>query len=145
MRQRRDACILGESNGVTTERILVGHFLIRTNAARRAGVPSAELVHRPDLLRVGGTWLEEVYFEFQFDRVGIRSGLGAVVKDLKRYFDDLTIADWLARPNPVLSGATPLRWVATGRDDEMLAKAAAKAGPLADSRIQSQTTALSDS
>lgn len=113
-----------------TERILVGHFLTRTQAARWSGVPTTELVHRPDLLRIGGIWLEEVYFEFQFDKSGIRTGLGRVVKDLRRHFDDLTIADWLARPNTVLSGSTPLRWVLADRDDMMLAKAAANAGPI---------------
>lgn len=113
-----------------TERILIGHFLTRTQAARRAGVLPKVLVHRPDLLRIGGAWLEEVYFEFQFDRSGIRRDLGRVVKDLRRHFDDLTIADWLARPNTVLSGSTPLRWVLTGRDDETLLKAAANAGPV---------------
>lgn len=112
-----------------SERILVGHFLTRTDAANRAGVPSNQLVHRPDLLRIGGLWLEEVYFEFQFDRAGIRRGLGVVVEDLSRRFDDLVIADWLARPNWVLSGSTPLRWVASGRDDAMLFKATANAPP----------------
>ncbi len=111
------------------ERILVGHFLTREEAALRACVPTEELIHRPDLLRIGGVWLEEVYFEFQFDGSGIRAGLASVVGQLKGYFDDLTIADWLARPNPVLSGTTPLRWVAASRDDDMLAKAASNAGP----------------
>lgn len=116
------------------ERILVGHFLTRERAARRAGVPASEIVHRPDLLRIGGIWLEEVYFEFQFDRSGVRAGLSSVVQQMKAHFDDLTIADWLARPNPVLSGTTPLRWTAAGRDDDVLAKAVANAGPLTSDR-----------
>ena len=116
------------------ERILVGHFLTREQAARRAGVQPHEIVLRPDLLRIGGVWLEEVYFEFQFDRSGVRTGLALVVQQLRAHFDDLTIADWLARQNPVLSGTTPLRWTATGRDSDLLAKAAANAGPFSSDR-----------
>lgn len=111
------------------ERILVGHFITRTQAAQRAGLPSEEILHRPDLLRVGGTWLEEVYFEFQFDRFGIKAELASVIRDLRGHFDDLTIADWMARPNHVLSGATPLRWLGTGGSADHVAKAAANAGP----------------
>jgi hypothetical protein len=112
-----------------TEHILVGHFLLRSEAARRAGISGDELVQRPDLLRVGGTWLEEVYFEFQFDEAGIRSNLGSVVRELRRSFDDITIAEWLAIPNEVLAGATPLRRVATGTSSALLSRAAAEAGP----------------
>jgi len=112
------------------ERILMGHFLTRAQAARRADVPPDEIVLRPDLLRIGGVWLEEVYFEFQFDRSGVRPNLASVVQQLKFHFDDLTIADWLVRPNPVLSGTTPLRWTTTSRDNDLLAKAVANAGPL---------------
>ncbi len=122
----------------TTERILVGHFLTRREAAHRAGIAPDEIVHRPDLLRIGGIWLEEVYFEFQFDRAGIRKGLGGVVHDLKRNFDDLTIADWLARPNTVLTGSSPLRWIASGKTTGPLAKAAADAGPRGEPRIKSR-------
>ena len=112
-----------------TGHILNGHFLLRREAADRAGISLEEIVQRPDLLRIEGTWLEEVYFEFQFDEAGIRSDLGHVVEELRRSFDDMTIADWLARPNEVLSGVTPLRWLVAGRDQGHLAKAAANAGP----------------
>lgn len=109
--------------------ILIGHFLLRGEAARRAGISSEEVVQRPDLLRIGGTWLEEVYFEFQFTETGIRSDLGTVVGELRRSFDDMNIADWLARPHEMLAGATPLRWLEAGGDPKDLAKAAANAGP----------------
>jgi hypothetical protein len=96
------------------------------------------VVQRPDLLRIGGTWFEEVYFEFQFTETGIRSDLGAVVGELRRSFDDMTIADWLARPNEMIAGATPLRWLEAGGDPRVLAKAAANAGP------REKTPTLSD-
>lgn len=112
-----------------TERILVGHFLTRAEAARRAGIPRAELPRRPDLLRIGGNSLEEVYFEFQFDEHGIKPGLGMVVRMLREEFDDITIADWLARPNIHLGDRTPLRWVAAGGDPYDLEDAAKKFGP----------------
>jgi hypothetical protein len=85
-------------------------------------------VRRPDLLHIGGTWLEEVYFEFQFDESGIRSDLGDVVQTLRRSFDDLAIAEWLARPNEELAGATPLRRLSSGGRTEQLARAAESVG-----------------
>jgi hypothetical protein len=78
---------------------------------------------------VGGTHLEEVYFGFQFDRSGIRRDLGGVVQRLRRRYDDVTIADWLARPNEHLGAVTPLRWIAMGHDTRHLAEAAATDGP----------------
>jgi hypothetical protein len=108
-----------------TDHILIGHFLLRAEAARRAGVTTEELVRRPDLLHIGGTWLEEVYFEFQFDESGVRRDLGSVVQLLRQSFDDLTIAEWLACPNEMLAGTTPLRTLASGRSDGQLARAAA--------------------
>jgi hypothetical protein len=115
-----------------TERILIGHFLLRSDAARRAGVSAKELVQRPDLLRIGGAWLEEVYFEFQFDESGIRRALGSVVQTLRKEFDDLIVADWLVRPNEALTGATPLAAIAKGVKADHLAKAIANAGPIGD-------------
>jgi hypothetical protein len=109
--------------------ILVGHFLTRTQAAHRAGIRPDELRRRPDLLRVGGTWLEEVYFEFQFDKSGIRPDLGGVVRTLHKTFDDLTIADWLARPNPQLHGKSPLQWARSGGNHHHLVEALVHAGP----------------
>jgi hypothetical protein len=112
-----------------TEHILVGHFLLRSEAAQRAGITKDELVQRPDLLRIGGTWLEEVYFEFQFDQSGIRRNLSTIVRELRGSFDDLAIAEWLACPNEVLAGATPLRRALTGAGESTLFRAAAEAGP----------------
>jgi hypothetical protein len=119
------------------EHILVGHFLLRSEAATRAGISKDEVVHRPDLLRVGGIWLEEVYFEFQFDEFGIRGNLGSVVRELRHRFDDLTIAEWLADPNELLAGATPLRRAMTGTDATLLSKAASEAGPNGSERAAS--------
>jgi hypothetical protein len=115
-----------------TERVLIGHFLTRQQAARRAGIPSQELVLRPDLLHIGGRWLPEVYFEFQFSERGVHPRLGRVVQMLRRRFADVAIADWLSRPNRELDGASPLRWLAAGRDPARLDNAAACAGELTD-------------
>ena len=113
-----------------TERIFVGHFLTRVEAARRAGISREAVLQRPDLLRIGGTWLEEVYFAFQFNEHGIRPELGSIVRSLRRQFDDIAIADWLARPNDDLSAYTPLRWLSTGGDESRVADAAAGAAPV---------------
>ncbi len=113
-----------------TERIFLGHFLTRVEAARRAGVSHEEVLQRPDLLHIGGTWLEEVYFAFQFNAHGIRPELGSIVRSLREQFDDIAIADWLARPNDLLSAYTPLHWLATGGDESQVADAAARAGPV---------------
>ena len=120
-----------------TEHILVGHFLLRSEAAQRAGLSNAELVERPDLLRIGGVWLEEVYFEFQFDKFGIRENLGSVVRELRRSFSDLAIAEWLAIPNEALAGATPLRRAATGTGSALLFRAATEQGPNGGSQPES--------
>jgi hypothetical protein len=112
-----------------TERIFVGHFLTRFEAARRAKVGPASLVLRPDLLRIGGWHLEEVYFAFQFDDHGVRGDLAWVVQGLKRRFPDDAIADWLARPNTELSTLSPLEWLATRRDPARLETAALRSGP----------------
>ena len=108
-----------------TEHILIGHFLLRSEAARRAGISTEDVVQRPDLLRIGGTWLEEVYFEFQFDEVGIRHDLGSTVQLLRRSFDDLAIAEWLACPNQALGGATPLRLLVVGGRGAQMARSTA--------------------
>ena len=120
--------IVGD-NGVLSGPILVGHFLTRRQAARRAGVASGEVVDRPDLLRVGGTWLEEVYFAFQFDAGGVRQSLGIVVAHLRRVFDDEDIADWLVRPHPELSTTTPLVWLASGGSPDHVTTASQVVGP----------------
>lgn len=107
----------------------MGHFLTRKAAARRAGISPEEVLHRPDLLRIGGRWLEEVYFAFQFDDRGIKRDLGSVVLLLRKEYDDIEIADWLAEPNPELGYLTPLRWSAGGLDPRKLAVVAERCGP----------------
>jgi hypothetical protein len=103
-----------------SELVLQGPFLTRAQAARRAGVSAQVLVHRPDLLKVGGGWLQEVYFEFQFDPDGVRRDLGRVVQSLKPQRSDVVIGDWLVRPNRSLGHATPLRYLNGGGSVEQV-------------------------
>lgn len=112
------------------ERIHLGHSLTRLQAARRAGIPAEQLALRPDLLRIRGRWLGEVYYEFQFGEHGIRPDLADVVRSLHDQFDDMTIADWMARPNERLDGRTPVRWSTSGGDRAQLMQAAQSAGPV---------------
>lgn len=77
--------------------ILKGPFLLRADAARLAGIDPEELRLRPDVLRIGGTHLEEVYFAWQFDEAGVRPRIGQIVRALRDRFDDEEIADYLAR------------------------------------------------
>ena len=77
--------------------ILQGPFLDRTDAARRSGIAPSELPFRPDVLKLGGTWLEEVYFSFQFEEHGLRPEMGRVVRALRKEYDDEEIADYLVR------------------------------------------------
>ena len=116
----------------------MGHFLTRQTAAQRAGITPEEVLHRPDLLRIGGHWLEEVYFAFQFDDRGIKRDLGSVVLALRKEYDDIEIADWLAQPNPELGFLTPLRWSAGGLDGRRLGVAAERFGPHHDSELPSR-------
>jgi hypothetical protein len=116
-------------NGVVPGPVLVGHFLTRRQVARRVAIDSKEVVQRPDLLRIGGTWLEEVYFAFQFDNNGVRQSLGVVVAHLRRVFDDESIADWLVRPHGELSSITPLVWLASGGSSEQVTTASGIVGP----------------
>ena len=99
-----------------TERVLQGPFLTRAAAARRAGVPVGEIVHRPDLLQVGGKTYKEAYFAFQFDRSGIRHDVGRLVLALRGKLDDATIADRLVRANVELNNLSPLSWLNRGGD-----------------------------
>ena len=101
---------------VVTERVLQGPFLTRAAAARRAGIPAAEIVHRPDLLQIAGTTYKEAYFAFQFDGNGIRHDVGRVVLALRGRLDDTTIADGLIRPDPDLNDLSPLSWLNRGGD-----------------------------
>lgn len=99
-----------------TERVLQGPFLTRAAAARRAGIPAAEIVHRPDLLQIGGDTYKEAYFAFQFDGNGIRHDVGRVVLALRGSLDDTTIADGLVRPDADLNDLSPLSWLNRGGD-----------------------------
>ena len=114
------------------ERIHQGPFLTRLEAARLAGVTTDDVRHRPDLLRLGGKHLEEVYHAFQFDSRGVRTDLGTVVQDLKRRFDDVAISDWLVRPNAGLGGISPLRTVQTTGRTDLVTKASYDFPPIED-------------
>jgi hypothetical protein len=116
-------------NGVVQGPVLVGHFLTRRQVAYRVAIDSREVMQRPDLLRIGGTWLEEVYFAFQFDTSGVRQSLGVVVANLRRVFDDEFIADWLVQPHGALNSTTPLAWLASGGSSEQVTTASTIAGP----------------
>ncbi len=112
-----------------TERVLLGPFLTRSAAADVLGVPPQVVGHRPDLLRVGGRWLPEVYFAFQFDRRGVRRDIGAVVSELRSEFSDIAVADWLVRPNGELNRASPLAVLNATHDIARVLGAARGSGP----------------
>ncbi len=112
-----------------SERLLVGPFLTRAEAARRARLSRLDTAVRPDLLRIRSPWLEEAYFAFQFDRSGVRPGVGRVVQELKAGADDESIADWLVRPNPALGGTTPLAALAGRNGPARVIRAGRAAGP----------------
>jgi len=115
-----------------TERVFQGSFLTRGQAVHRSGIPAHVLTHRPDLLRLGGRWLQEVYFEFQFDAHGINHDLSRIVRTLKADYDDIEIADWLARANPSLNNHTPLDSLSRGVSVERVLHAATVSGPIRD-------------
>ena len=77
--------------------VLKGPFIDRATAAQRSGIDPQELRIRPDVLRIGGRYLPEVYFAFQFDDDGLRLDLAAIVRRLRAEFEDEEIADYLAR------------------------------------------------
>lgn len=112
-----------------TELVLQGPFLTRAQAARRAGISAQVLVHRPDLLKVGGSWLQEVYFDLQFDRAGVRPDLGRVVQGLKPQRSDEVLGDWLVRPNRLLGHASPLRYLNGGGSVERVVEAGEREMP----------------
>lgn len=91
--------------------IIQGPLLTRKEAARRAGIDPRLLPDRPDLIHLGGQWLEEVYCAFQFDDHGVRPDVGLVVQSLKPAHADEVLADWMARPNPDLNGISPLDYL----------------------------------
>ncbi|MDF1595659.1 MAG: hypothetical protein P1T08_06140 [Acidimicrobiia bacterium] len=124
-----------------TERVLVGPFLTRNEAARRAGLAARELPLRLDLLRIGGRGRHEAYFAFQFDSTGIRRDLGSVVLLLRGSSDDLTIADWLVKKNLALLEASPLTWLNRGGALEPVLMAAEAAGTSIEGRLGSTAVA----
>lgn len=109
--------------------VLQGPFLTRSDAAVLAHVSPRLVCHRPDLLRVGGRWLPEVYFAFQFDEHGVRPGLAAVVAKLKRTYCDRAVSEWLASPHPHLDNVTPIAYVNRGGPVEDVMAAAERDGP----------------
>ena len=110
--------------------VLMGPFLTRTEAARAAGTTPLELVVRRDVLRIGGRSLEEVYFAFQFNNLGVRPDISSVVESLAAQWDHMTIAHWLARPNSKLDSLSPLGWLDGGRDVAHVVTAAAHFVPV---------------
>lgn len=109
--------------------VLQGPFLTRAEAAARAGIGADSVSHRPDLLRLDGQWLEEVYFAFQFAGGGIRRDIGEIVLHLRGRCDDATIAGWLCCPNSDLGGACPLAWLQSGGSVRSAIDASDHAGP----------------
>jgi len=112
------------------ERVMIGHFLTRGEAAHRAVTGVLEIQQRPDLLRIRGGWLEETYFEFQFLERGVHREMGRVVLLLKERFTDIAIADWMARPNQLLGDYSPLRWLETGQSGDAVLEVARANGPV---------------
>ena len=109
---------------------LRGPFLTRREAARRAGVSPEAVVRRPDLLRLGGRHLEEVYFAFQFDESGVRPELARLVQRLRRDHEDIDVCHWLVEPHEGLGLATPLEWLSASGSEETLTRCAADSGPV---------------
>ncbi len=107
-----------------SEVVLTGHFWTRGEAARRAVMSPHELLVHRGLLRLGGTWLEEVYCAFQFNEHGVREDVAAVVEVLEAHLDAATIADWIVRPNPGLATLSPLSWLDGGRSLDTALKVA---------------------
>ncbi|MGD2052248.1 MAG: hypothetical protein PVI35_07215 [Acidimicrobiia bacterium] len=107
-----------------SEVVLTGHFWTRGEAARRAVMSTHELQIHPGLIRLGGTWLEEVYCAFQFDEHGVRDDIASVVEILARRLDPAAVADWIVRPNPDLATLSPLNWLNGGRSPEAVRKVA---------------------
>lgn len=112
-----------------TERVLLGPFLTRSAAANQADLRGRSLLARHDLLRVTSIWLPEAYFEFQFGAAGIRPEVAEVVGALKTDHDDIAIADWLARPHPMLATMSPLGWLDAGRSVRKVLEVAQSDGP----------------
>jgi hypothetical protein len=104
--------------------ILAGPFLTRSEVAERLGVSGLDVAGRHDLLRIGGRFREEVYFEFQLAGNEVRRDVGRIVLAMKGRCTDAQIADWLVRPNNELKGISPLRWLDSMRSEGRLLRLA---------------------
>ncbi len=102
---------------MTAPSVLPGPFLTRTQAARRAGVPPAELAALPGAVRLAGPWdVEEVYPAFQFARSGgFLPGLPGVVSTVGAVLADRDLVGWLLEPWPELGGRSVVEWLTAGR------------------------------
>jgi hypothetical protein len=123
------------------QHILQGPFLTRAEASRLSHVPDRFLVHRHDLLHIGGRWLPEVYFAFQFDEHGVRPEFAHVVDRLKERYGDREICEWLATPQPELGFATPISFLNAGGDPELVLEAAVRDGPVSPAAATSDRSA----
>lgn len=94
--------------------MFLGPFLTRSQVARLLGLSPEDVALHPDLIRLRGLWLEEVYFAFQFEDDGLNVPMARLVRTLKSRWDDETIADWLVKPDPTLGHACPLDRVRRG-------------------------------
>ena len=121
---------------------LKGPFLTRSEAAAQSGLEVDDVPFRPDLLRIGGRMLPEVYFKFQFGTTGIRHEIGTVVLAMRGTFDDMTIADWLVRSNPALRGESPLERLLRTRSAAAVMEALAVAAP--QPPLESEAAAAGD-
>ncbi|MDH4118458.1 MAG: hypothetical protein OEW30_13820 [Acidimicrobiia bacterium] len=107
--------------------VLHGPFLTRAEAAARLGAATDTLPNRAELLRIGGP-LQEVYFAFQLRNDAVGNDLARVVLTMRGNLTDQEIADWLFTENPLLDGATPLRWLENRRSLATLLGAARREG-----------------
>jgi len=89
--------------------------------ARHLGISPGEVASHPHLLRIDAPiCLEEAYPSMQFDGTGVRPDLAMIGVLARRRVDDDEVCDWLVRPNPLLGGTAPLRWMDTGGSMEPL-------------------------
>lgn len=101
---------------MTSPPVLPGPFLTRDQAARRAGIPPADLAALPGAVRLAGPWgLEEVYPAFQFAGGGFLPGLPTVVAAVGGALAGRALVGWLLEPLAELGGRTVVEWLAAGR------------------------------
>jgi hypothetical protein len=101
--------------------VLAGHCWIRLRVARHLGMTSTEVAAHPHLLRIDTPIsLEEAYPAVQFDDAGVRPDVAMIGLLARRRVLDDEVCDWLVRPNPLLGGTSPLRWMDSGGSMEPL-------------------------